>query len=357
MGNHLLENGFGLACAGAATRGPEADVWWQAGMRLLEWQLPAQFLEDGGHIERSASYHLALTHALLETIELSEASPRRVPAILREIASRALGWANAVRAPDGTYPLFNDAALDAAPSIDEVLSLGKALGLFPASITQVDGSHRLRITRLADTGWVRMDAEGACLFIDAGPDADGWQPGHAHADGLTFEMWIDGVRSVVDFGVASYGYDSAREETRATKSHNTVELGGRDSCEVWAAFRVGRRGRGIIKECSVKSGLARVLLEHDGYAWRPHSPRHERTLELGGRRLFIRDQVRGSTEPWVSRVRMDARAADRIRISGTNIERKKGRWHLRHAEAQPAIVLEQKSVGHTGYTIDWSFEW
>ena len=77
LGNHLLENGFGLACAGAAAEGVEADAWWRSGCAILSWQLPRQFLADGGHFERSASYHLALTAALRETIALADASGRK----------------------------------------------------------------------------------------------------------------------------------------------------------------------------------------------------------------------------------------------------------------------------------------
>src|SRR6266542_171920 len=69
LGNHLLENALGLVCAASVTRGIEAELWWRLGSVLLSWQLDAQFLADGGHFELSASYHLLLTAALLETIE------------------------------------------------------------------------------------------------------------------------------------------------------------------------------------------------------------------------------------------------------------------------------------------------
>src|SRR5207249_1393024 len=106
-------------------RGPEADLWWKVGSMLMRWQLAQQFLDDGGHFELSASYHLALTAGLLEAVELAGAAGRSVPDAWRETAARALGWAVVVRAPDGAYPLFNDASMDAAPSIDEVVELGR----------------------------------------------------------------------------------------------------------------------------------------------------------------------------------------------------------------------------------------
>jgi uncharacterized heparinase superfamily protein len=358
LGNHLLENGIALACAGAAAQGREAELWWRAGAGLLAWQLPAQFLADGGHVERSASYHLALSHGLLEAIELADASGRIAPALWRETAARALGWARDVRAPDGGYPLFNDASLDAAPSIDAVLALGAALELAPRSAARVDARGAARVTELRATGWLRLDVDGACAFVDAGPDADGWQPGHAHADGLTFELWVEGARCVVDFGVAAYEAGAARAETRATRSHNTVELAGADSCEVWGAFRVGRRGRGYVRACGAAEGVARAVLEHDGYAWRPGSPRHARTLALGRGRLEVHDGITGGSEGWVSRLRVDARDGARLAVTGgVAVARHEDRWYPQHGDALPASVLAQHGRGSDAAGVVWRIAW
>jgi hypothetical protein len=358
LGNHLLENGIALACAGAVASNSEADLWWVAGTGILAWQLPKQFLEDGGHVERSASYHVALTGALLETIELAEASGRNVPELWRQVAASAIGWASAVRAPDGTYPLFNDASLDGAPLIDDVLALGAALRIDVPPVAHVESSSGARIARLGATGWVRLDVDRACMFIDAGADADGWQPGHAHADGLTFELWVDGARAIVDFGVSSYEAGPARDETRATRSHNTAELGGADSCEVWDAFRVGRRGRGYLRSCNALDGAARIEVEHDGYAWRAGAPRHERWIELREGALEVFDRIRGGSEAWVSRLRIDAVDGARLRISGDrDVLRRTDRWYPRHGNARTAVVLEQSARANDATGVIWRVEW
>ncbi len=301
LGNHLLENAIALVCAGAAARGPEADAWSSLGRVLLAWQLPRQFLADGGHFERSASYHLALTAALLETIELADASGRAAPAAWRHVAVRAVTWALDVRAPDGGYPLFNDAALDAAPSIDSVVSLARAVGV-PAAASPSQSP----VARIEPTGWLRkQSSDGAWLVVDAGPDGARDQPGHTHADGLTFELWARGRRLVVDYGVASYADDEARRTTRETRSHNTVELDRTDSCEVWGAFRVGRRGRAEVVRAESKGDRSVAELAHDGYAWMPGSPRHHRTLTLTPGRLEVVDRVEHGRKPFVSRLRLD----------------------------------------------------
>ena len=358
LGNHVLENGFALACAGAAAEGIEADTWWRAACALLDWQLGLQFVADGGHVERSASYHLALLGALLETIEIARAAGRRVPEVWEGVAARALGWAQAVRAPDGTYPLFNDAALDAAPGVDEVMGLARGVGLEPACVEQTQRSDGASATTLPATGWLCLEVPDAWLALDAGPDAAGWQPGHAHADGLTFELWVRGVRAIVDYGVASYGDGAAeRRETRATRSHNTVELASTDSCEVWGAFRVGRRGKGLVRAVEMRSGGVRVGVEHDGYSYRPGAPRHERAVELRPGHLEIRDRMPNAREPWVSRIRADGAGAA-VGIAGSGkVRTREDRWHPQHGVPRPARVFEQSGPPAGGEDVVWRVEW
>jgi len=77
---------------------------------------------------------MALTAALIETIALARAAGRPFRLAGRRPRA-ALSAGAAVRAPDGTYPLFNDASLDAAPDIDQVVALGRGCSLQPAEVT------------------------------------------------------------------------------------------------------------------------------------------------------------------------------------------------------------------------------
>ncbi len=351
LGNHLLENGIGLACGGAIASGHEAELWWRTGTALLDWQLRAQFLEDGGHFERSAAYHLALTAALLELIELARAvGLRPVPALWRDTASRALGWAAAVVAPDGSVPLFNDATLDAAPDFADVASLGRALDISWTEPT-------VAVQHLRQTGWVIARADDAFLVIDAGPDGAPHQPGHAHADSLSFELWVRGRRTVVDYGVSSYEPDEARMRTRATRSHNTVSLSGRDSSEVWSAFRVGRRCTAEVQSIDTGPSVARVRARHDGYRWMDGRPWHERELELSPGRLSVRDRITGGTACAVSHLRLDATAATEVRVSfrGSPAAGRPDAWYPCFSEPAEAVVFEA-GLGRAN-TGEWTIEW
>jgi uncharacterized heparinase superfamily protein len=365
LANHVLENGIGLACAGAVATGPEADAWWHLGKALISWQLPEQFLADGGHFERSASYHLALTHGLLEVVHLARAAGRGVPPGWSGVISRALAFAAAVRAPDGAYPLFNDASLDAAPSIDEVLALARAVLSMgdpqrvphpPPGLAERRPSTAWDHEHLADTGWLLVRSADHLLALDAGPDGARYQPGHVHADALTFELWVSGVRAIADLGVAGYGVGERRERTRATRSHNTVTLGGRDSAEVWHGFRAGRLARTTLRAVTRVPGVPggiRVEASHDGFSWMPGAPEHVRVIELAGRSLLVEDRVPGATVPFQSRLRLTAagRAALSVEGSGAVVTREGEAWYEEHGEPRPATVLEQEAA--PGGAIRW----
>jgi len=364
LGNHLLEDAIGLVAGGAACEGAEADAWLALGSAILAWQLPEQFLADGGHFERSASYHLLLTGGLLEAIELASAAGRRVPRAWTDTAERAVAWAARVRAPDGTYPLFNDAALDSAPSIDDVAALAESCNLHACTTHPSNGAAGApRLTSLPDTGWVIVRAGDAWLALDAGPDGAAYQPGHVHADALTFELWIGGARAVVDYGVSSYATDAARDETRATRSHNTLEVAGADASEVWAAFRTGRSARARVVDAEAGGGAAFVVAKHDGYRALPGAPEVTRRIDLRPGRLAIADVARGGDHDVCSRVRVDAEALERAGAAGplrveaapSPASRKGGVWYPRHARPRPAVVFEQR--GRTGEALTWTLTW
>lgn len=352
LGNHLLENGIGLACGGAITSGPESDAWWKVGSTILDWQLREQFLDDGGHFERSAAYHLAITAGLLELIELTRAAGKRtVPRSWERVAARALTWADRVIGPDGTIPLLNDATLDSSPSFAHVAALARAVGI------EWHRPKQEAVTHFASTGWVIARTEDAFLVVDAGADGAAYQPGHAHADALSFEAWIHGRRTVVDFGVSSYEVGPERARTRATRSHNTVDLSGHDSSEVWSAFRVGRRCTAEVLSIESDAASIRIRARHDGYRWMAGCPWHERELELSPGRLVVRDRITGGNACAVSHLRLDSEAAEGVRVSfsGRSASNRPDAWYPCFAEPTKAVVYEAGlGVGNRG---EWSIEW
>ena len=234
LGNHLMENGIGLVAASAVSQGAEADLWWRMGSAILDWQLPLQFYSDGMHDEGSMTYHLALVAGLIEACSLADAAGRAVPPQWMEVVERGVGIARDYEAPGGLYPLFNDAAYDAGPSVAQVVSLAAGCG-FHVREPRADAAFTSQV------GWVVLrNARGWCV-MKAGPDGSGTQPGHVHADLLSIELWVDGMKRISDPGVTSYNDDAERAWCRSGAAHNGPHLEGEDCSEVWGAFRTGRR--------------------------------------------------------------------------------------------------------------------
>ena len=282
LGNHLLENGIGLVAAASVADGAEADLWWRAGAAILDWQVPLQFYSDGMHDEGSMTYHLWLVAGLIEAIALADTAGRSVPAHWVELVERAIGIARDYEAPDGRYPLFNDAAYDAGPSIARVVELARTCGFHVRE-------PRSERAFTSEVGWVVLRNERAWCVMKAGPDGSATQPGHVHADLLSIELWVDGQKRISDPGVTSYNDDAERAWCRSSAAHNGPHFEGEDTSEVWAAFRTGRRARATLEAVDEGGGFATCNATRTSGL-----ETVRRTLNLTGDALTVDDLVEGS---------------------------------------------------------------
>jgi uncharacterized heparinase superfamily protein len=99
---------------------------------------------------------------------------------------------------------------------------------------------------------------------------------------------------VVDSGVSTYEPGAERLCQRGTSAHNTVEINGKNSSEVWGSFRVARRAKPFglsIAEEDDRTILVRCA--HNGYQRLPGHPVHWREWRLGAHSLNIRDMIDG----------------------------------------------------------------
>jgi uncharacterized heparinase superfamily protein len=136
--------------------------------------------------------------------------------------------------PDGQYALVNDTAFGVAPTVE---ALNRRFGI------AVDAPNaRRRLWSLDASGYAGYrDGHGHYLIFNGGPIGPDHQPGHGHADMLSFELSSRGRRVVTDTGVMTYAPGSMRRHDRSTSAHNTLEIDERDQSELWGAFRCGRR--------------------------------------------------------------------------------------------------------------------
>lgn len=273
--NHLLENAFALFFA--------AHYFNDAGFydiasKLLKRELQEQILPDGGHYELSPMYHSIILHRLLDAILLSKHSGRFMDAGLAQLMERQaaamLGWLQAFCFADGNYAMVGDAVPGIAPTPQHLLDYAATLGIAPGKKT------------LQECGYRKVTGNNWELLLDVGDIAPSYQPGHAHADTLSFCVQVDGKPLIVDTGISTYQKDERRQQERGTAAHNTICIEGENSSEVWSGFRVGRRAKVDI----LQEDDNQITAAHTGY--RHLGITHERSLQWGPGKIIITDTLK-----------------------------------------------------------------
>jgi uncharacterized heparinase superfamily protein len=291
LGNHLFANAKALMYAGLFFEGTEANAWRCIARDILSREIPEQILSDGGQFELTPMYHAITLEDVLDLVNLCTAfdvEPELV-ALCHKIIPNMVNWLLIMSHPDGGISFFNDAAFGIAPEIPKLLGLAKRLGFV------FDAATPEGITRLLESGFVRMSNEQAVILCDVGKVGPDYLPGHAHADTLSCEISIKGQRVIVNGGTSEYGTGPERMRQRGTPAHATVTYDDRDSSEVWGGFRVARRAG--VDGIAYEEGNAIFILSarHDGYTRLPNGPMHRRRWQLSEGQLSITDTL--STVP------------------------------------------------------------
>lgn len=301
-GNHLLENLRALIWAGVAFEGKEPDQWLSRALSLLEQETAEQILPDGGHFERSPSYHLVILRDYLEIGLWLRRNRGEVPGWLDAAIRRMAAYLVAILPPDGHVPLLKDSTHDTTPPAQDLLAaislyfddpnfkLTDVLGLYPLLLFGLEGYQRFsawpKITQaqatsfvaLVESGHYVMRGGGTYLIVDAGKVCPDYLPAHAHADLFTYELHVAGKRIVVDSGVYEYQQGLWRDYFRSTPAHNTVAVSGQNQSEVWSSFRVARRAVPTVTSWQKHSDHAILQASHDGYMRLRPSVLHRRTI-------------------------------------------------------------------------------
>ncbi len=298
LGHRLIANAKALTFAGTVLEGPHADRWHKLGLSLLETELPAQILEDGGHIERSVMIHAQVVEDILDLIQLAQLYPKAVPpgtiAQWRSLAGAALGWLARMSHPDGKIAFFNDATFGGSPDWQTLSAQAEYLGV------QVSFSAPVMAQA---SGYARLERGPAVLICDTAPLGARHLAAHGHADTLSFELSLGEHRVIVNGGTSTFERSPERIAERSTASHNTIQVDQRNSSELWGSFRVARRARVY----DIRSGEADGVLwheaTHDGYL-RVNGPVHARRWELGRGYLSITDWLEGRWREATARFRL-----------------------------------------------------
>ena len=173
-GNHVIKNATALALAGGVFA---SSGLLQPALRHLERETHSQVLADGGHEERTTSYHREVMADLADVREVLVRVGHAVPAWLDEVLGSMSRWATVMAGPDGRLPLLNDAW--EGPPIPH-------------------GGPDVSVLR--ESGYVVFRHGEDQLIFDCGPRCPRHLPAHAHADALSVVLWLDGAPVVIDPG-------------------------------------------------------------------------------------------------------------------------------------------------------------
>ena len=289
LGNHLLEDAYALYIGGCYFQNEKLR---KKGYKLILKQLNEQTLSDGAHYEQSPMYHCILLDRLLDCINFGDTDE------LRNIVQKQLGWLDAICYKDGSWPMFNDAALGIAPNVSHIFDYAQRLGILWNTV------------KLGASGYRKLSDDKIEAIIDCGQITATYQPGHTHADSLNYELKIDGMPIVVDTGISTYDKTSRRQYERSTIAHNCVSANKQNSDEVWGGFRVG-------KQCKVT-----VLRDEQNLIEAYHksfSKKCIRVFELKNGKFNVEDRYEGHAVSYVHLA--NGIQPERVKIEGaTSVE-------------------------------------
>lgn len=308
MANHLFTNAKALFFAGHFLRTNNSGSWYEKGLRIIRSQLREQVLPDGGNFELSPMYHRIQLEDLLDLINVAAQSAGSNKALTRDltewrhVAARMLDWSKLMSHPDGEVAFFNDSSMGIASSYVDLEEYAARLDVVPTARDHY--SREVQITNLAASGFVCMSVGNTHLICDVGCVGPDYQPGHAHADTLSFELSINGQRALVNGGTSTYEIGKTRQKERGTANHNTVQIGHCNSSDVWSSHRVGLRANPVNLQVIAGDENAEVICEHNGYRYLADRPIHKREWFFEPGQLQIRDSVSSEKHRSVARIRI-----------------------------------------------------
>lgn len=290
LGNHYFVNLKALLFAGVIFDNPR---WRKLAIKGLMSEIPEQTLEDGANFELAPMYHSLILVDMLDMYNLCAAYPNQVPKELTDLIEfyipKMLNFMQLVSHNDEGVSFFNDSVDGIAPTQARIKGYAQALGF---TLPELDIQQANAIDS-RPSGYMVATHSGNKLIFDAGNVGPDYIPGHAHADTLAIELSIGKERVFVNTGTSQYGVSEKRLQERRTLSHNTVEVDGLDSSQVWSGFRVAKRARITSASAKVVDNTVELKASHNGYYKIYGGPHHQRIVVLGKSSLQIKDELNG----------------------------------------------------------------
>jgi hypothetical protein len=135
--------------------------------------------------------------------------------------------------------------------------------------------------------------ESLWLAIDCGLAAPRYLPPHAHADALSFQLWVHGSPVVVDPGTFTYEPGQERNWFRSTRAHATVAVDGADQFLFTGSFRALGIPHVRILDASGSGQEGAITAAFDGFRNVAGGVSHRRRLSWSKDEISVEDQIEG----------------------------------------------------------------
>jgi len=299
LANHYFVNLKALLFAGIIFNNRD---WIKTADQGLVAEIPEQILKDGAHCELSPMYHALILVDMLDILNLCRAYPLEVSksleSLLLQNIPNMIEFMESMAHPDEGVSFFNDSVDGIAPAKSIIENYASQLEV-TSFASQFDS---FKVFDNKDSGYISAQGQLSKLIFDASPVGYPFNPGHAHADTLSFELSIGTTRVFVNSGISEYELGQQRISQRKTMSHNTVEVDDRDSSDVWSAFRVGNRAKVTGRSVSQSENGVHLTATHNGYVNVFGGCLVTRSLDYSSNGLRIHDFVNGMYTKAISRL-------------------------------------------------------
>lgn len=293
LANHLFANAKALIFAGLYFQTPESQKWLELGLKIYRKELDEQVLDDGANFELTPMYHAIFLEDLLDLYQLAKIYDQLEMINHQHLAAKIISmlqWLDAMTHPDGEISFFNDAAFGIASHHKKLSEYAEKLGI-TVSDSNFDDHY------LKPSGYLVVQRPAYKFIMDVAEVGPSYQPGHAHADTLSFELSINKARFIVNSGISQYGLGNERLLQRGTSAHNTVEIDGENSSEIWSGFRVARRVSPQVECIDQKANqIHKSVASYKSLK----GAKHQRSVIFNEHQISLTDQITGQFHQAIS---------------------------------------------------------
>lgn len=289
--NHVIMDAKGLIFGGVYLKN---DDYLNKGINILKKEYEEQVMDDGGHYERSTSYHIEVLKHYFECAMLfyRNGYVDESKDFINLIEPMFVYLYN-ITMPNKEIPLLNDSSLEYPLGSSDLLQCGAMLlekGEFKDKCNKSFSEYSFKMFGLKGvekfnslsyekqsiknvvnkhTGYyiikdLILDKE-LYLLYDCGNNGPDYNLGHTHADNLNIIFTIGSNKIFVDSGTYTYKKDQQRNYFRSTNTHNTIAIDGISSSEIWGAFRVAKRAKTRLLNYEDNKAYTYISSEQDGY--------------------------------------------------------------------------------------------